>query len=299
MGSAMDTISSSSCAAGLFCCPSRFTVKERDPETGNDNFGARSYAWRLGRWLSSDWSSVPTPVPYANLTNPQTLNLYAMVADDPQSFADLDGHDTTAAVTQAGAGDVSSVSTGGSSGQNPNPPQQPRSANPLPPPPLQKAQQTNLSGEIRNIPKYNFALDLTGLSPNVQFNSQSSNVHPVFTPDTAAALNSALITLNNAGIVPTLNSAFRTFADQARMRSGGSGSRPAALFSWHEAGNAVDIQPGRSFPTIRSVMQQNGFTWGGNWRGNQYDPVHFEMQRPHSELFIDILKAQAAWSAQQ
>jgi hypothetical protein len=29
---------------------------------------------------------------YANLTNPQTLNLYSMVADDPESFADLDGH---------------------------------------------------------------------------------------------------------------------------------------------------------------------------------------------------------------
>ena len=35
---------------------------------------------------------MPVPVPYANLTNPQTLNLYAMVADDPESFADLDGH---------------------------------------------------------------------------------------------------------------------------------------------------------------------------------------------------------------
>jgi len=44
------------------------------------------------RWLSSDWSAVPVPVPYANLTNPQTLNLYSMVADDPESFADLDGH---------------------------------------------------------------------------------------------------------------------------------------------------------------------------------------------------------------
>jgi hypothetical protein len=28
-----------------------------------------------------------------NLTNPQTLNLYAMVSDDPESFADLDGHE--------------------------------------------------------------------------------------------------------------------------------------------------------------------------------------------------------------
>ena len=37
-------------------------------------------------------SSTPVPVPYANLSNPQTLNLYAMVSDDPESFADLDGH---------------------------------------------------------------------------------------------------------------------------------------------------------------------------------------------------------------
>jgi hypothetical protein len=35
---------------------------------------------------------VPAPVPYANLANPQTLNLYAMVGDNPETFADLDGH---------------------------------------------------------------------------------------------------------------------------------------------------------------------------------------------------------------
>ncbi|HTQ59315.1 MAG TPA: RHS repeat-associated core domain-containing protein [Candidatus Solibacter sp.] len=77
-------------------CPStnayKFEGKERDTETGNDDFGARYYTSRFGRWLSADWSSVPVPVPYANLTNPQTLNLYAMVSDDPESFADLDGH---------------------------------------------------------------------------------------------------------------------------------------------------------------------------------------------------------------
>ena len=33
-------------------------------------------------------------MPYANLTNPQTLNLYAMVSDNPESFVDLDGHGT-------------------------------------------------------------------------------------------------------------------------------------------------------------------------------------------------------------
>jgi len=70
----------------------KFEGKERDAETQNDEFGARYYSWRFGRWLSADWSAVPVPVPYANLTNPQTLNLYAMVGDDPESFADLDGH---------------------------------------------------------------------------------------------------------------------------------------------------------------------------------------------------------------
>ena len=70
----------------------KFEGKERDTETGNDDFGARYYSNRFGRWLSADWSNVPTPVPYANLANPQTLNLYAMVSDDPESFVDLDGH---------------------------------------------------------------------------------------------------------------------------------------------------------------------------------------------------------------
>jgi len=70
----------------------KFQGKERDTETQNDDFGAREYTWRFGRWLSSDWSATPVAVPYANLSNPQTLNLYAMVSDDPESFADLDGH---------------------------------------------------------------------------------------------------------------------------------------------------------------------------------------------------------------
>jgi len=76
-------------------CPQnyKFEGKERDTETGNDDFGARYYSNRFGRWLSADWSAIPAPVPYANLTNPQTLNLYAMVSDDPESFADLDGHE--------------------------------------------------------------------------------------------------------------------------------------------------------------------------------------------------------------
>ena len=70
----------------------KFEGKKRDQETGNDDFGARYYTSSFGRWESPDWSSVPAPVPYANLTNPQTLNLYAMARDNPETFADLDGH---------------------------------------------------------------------------------------------------------------------------------------------------------------------------------------------------------------
>jgi RHS repeat-associated protein len=75
-------------------CPQnyKFDGKERDAETSNDDFGARFYSSTYGRFLSADWSALPVAVPYANLTNPQTLNLYAMVSDNPETFADLDGH---------------------------------------------------------------------------------------------------------------------------------------------------------------------------------------------------------------
>jgi RHS repeat-associated protein len=77
-------------------CPQnyKFTGKERDTETGNDDFDARYYSSVYGRFLSADWSEVPAPVPYAKLTNPQTLNLYAIVRDNPETYADLDGHDS-------------------------------------------------------------------------------------------------------------------------------------------------------------------------------------------------------------
>jgi RHS repeat-associated protein len=53
-----------------FCCVStRYTGKERDSETNNDDLGARYYSSIYGRFLSADWSSTPAPVPYANLTS--------------------------------------------------------------------------------------------------------------------------------------------------------------------------------------------------------------------------------------
>jgi RHS repeat-associated protein len=55
----------------------RFTGNERDTESGLDYFGARYYGSALGRFMSPDWSAKPVPVPYADFSNPQTLNQYA------------------------------------------------------------------------------------------------------------------------------------------------------------------------------------------------------------------------------
>jgi RHS repeat-associated protein len=71
---------------------SHLSGKERDTESGNDYFGARYYASSMGRFMSPDWSAKATPVPYAKLSNPQSLNLYAYVFNNPLGAADPDGH---------------------------------------------------------------------------------------------------------------------------------------------------------------------------------------------------------------
>jgi RHS repeat-associated protein len=70
-----------------------FTGKERDTESGNDYFGARYYASSMGRFMSPDWAAQEEPVPYANLDDPQSLNLYAYVRNNPLTRNDPDGHD--------------------------------------------------------------------------------------------------------------------------------------------------------------------------------------------------------------
>jgi RHS repeat-associated protein len=71
---------------------SRYTGKERDVESGNDYFGARYYASTMGRFMSPDWSGKVEPVPYSKLDDPQSLNLYGYVLNNPLTGLDSDGH---------------------------------------------------------------------------------------------------------------------------------------------------------------------------------------------------------------
>jgi RHS repeat-associated protein len=69
------------------------TGKERDTESGNDYFDARYYSSAMGRFMSPDWSAKEEPVPYSKLDNPQTLNLYSYVVNNPLTQIDDDGHE--------------------------------------------------------------------------------------------------------------------------------------------------------------------------------------------------------------
>ena len=80
------------CATTTCFSTYRFTGKERDAESGNDYFEARYYASSMGRFMSPDWSAKAEPVPYAKLGDPQTLNLYAYVGNNPLIHIDADGH---------------------------------------------------------------------------------------------------------------------------------------------------------------------------------------------------------------
>ena len=56
----------------------------------------------MGRFLSPDWSAKVQPVPYAKLDDPQSLNLYAYVGNNPLARLDADGHAGDIAVIEDG-----------------------------------------------------------------------------------------------------------------------------------------------------------------------------------------------------
>jgi hypothetical protein len=46
----------------------------------------------MGRFISPDWAAKAEPVPYATMGDPQSLNLYAYVRNNPLATTDADGH---------------------------------------------------------------------------------------------------------------------------------------------------------------------------------------------------------------
>jgi RHS repeat-associated protein len=67
----------------------KFTGKERDSESDLDNFEARYMASTQGRFMSPD----PSGMSSADLSNPQSLNLYTYVLNSPLMFTDPTGLD--------------------------------------------------------------------------------------------------------------------------------------------------------------------------------------------------------------
>jgi RHS repeat-associated protein len=69
----------------------KFTGKERDTESGLDNFGARYNASSMGRFMTPD----PLYIEAHRLADPQRLNLYAYARNNPVTLSDLTGLDVT------------------------------------------------------------------------------------------------------------------------------------------------------------------------------------------------------------
>lgn len=94
----------------------KFGGHEQDAESGLYDYGARHYNSALSRFMTPDWGgplpNSPDPVPWAELDNPQSLNLYGYVHNNPTSLADPDGHDCVVQSSTGSSSEKVNVSSG-------------------------------------------------------------------------------------------------------------------------------------------------------------------------------------------
>lgn len=65
----------------------KYTGKERDSESGLDNFEKRYFGSSLGHFMTPD-----PPLMDQHIADPQSWNLYSYVRNNPLSFVDPDGN---------------------------------------------------------------------------------------------------------------------------------------------------------------------------------------------------------------
>ncbi|MBI2638603.1 M15 family metallopeptidase [Candidatus Peregrinibacteria bacterium] len=127
----------------------------------------------------------------------------------------------------------------------------------------------------------------------------------------------------NRYVTPYLLEAGKRLANagiQYRAETGGGYSfrrtwgRPAETdttveqLSLHSWGVAIDINPGQNppheggstniSPEMVRIMRECGFAWGGNWKGDQYDPMHFQFMANPFE-YTHAIRSDSALAAAQ
>jgi|ERR1700727_1409353 RHS repeat-associated protein len=66
----------------------KFTGKERDSESGLDDFGARYYASTMGRFMKPDPNQTSG---FEHMRDPQSWNGYSIARNNPLVYVDPDG----------------------------------------------------------------------------------------------------------------------------------------------------------------------------------------------------------------
>ncbi len=230
---------------------------------GQDYAMARYYSATSGGF----WSPDPGGMKTANSGNPTTWNRYEYVAGDPINAIDPRGTDLEYIAGAIDCTDNFSEEACGDPCNNPD-----YIAGYVPSP---GCGGTSVENDSVDGPGPDTSTDplcpLVSLTGNF---TVASGVIALFAPDIAAKIDAAFAILNQEGVVPMITSRFRNASRQAQQQGSPYG---AAQVSWHQVGEAIDLNSKVSTSTeqeIVAAMTAEGLTWGGTFKHN--DPVHFQ-----------------------